>query len=277
MRGRRSQQTDAHQSGVISLQGLRRLEWSDSQVANALETGALIRVARGWFARAGAASDAVEAVRHGGRLGCLTGCRFHGLWTPQHRGTHIIIRPGQSRMREHWHRHTCSLPEEAVFPVADCLAQVIKHHSPAEALTVLESAVNLGKVSQSDALALIADTSATKQGQLKFFDPRAESGSETKVRLWLQQLRFPVRSQVSIPGVGRVDFVVGQSLIVECDSQEFHAYRDEDFRRDMAARALGYVPIRLSFRQVHLEWEGTQQYLLRLLRTGQHRQALRPL
>lgn len=263
-------------SGVISLAGLINLGWSRQEVTEAVATGALTRIKRGWFARPTAHSWAVEAIRHGGRLGCLSACRLYGIWTPYHTVPHIVVRRNADHKRAHWHRQAGPLPEAALFPLQDCLAQAIRHHTPEESLSVLESAVNQGRISPTQAQLLIAEAPGGKLRQLKFFDPRSESGSETKVRLWLQSHRFPVRTQVTIPGVGRVDFVVGTSLIIECDSREHHLYSDEDFRRDMAARALGYTPIRLSYHQIHHEWERTAQYLLQLLRTRQHLRVLRP-
>ncbi|MDJ1112898.1 DUF559 domain-containing protein [Microbacterium dauci] len=54
-------------------------------------------------------------------------------------------------------------------------------------------------------------------------------------------------TQVVIPGVGRVDFVVDGWLIIECDSKAHHEGWDQqrrDRRRDIAAAKLGYVTIR---------------------------------
>ncbi|MBB1508351.1 hypothetical protein [Tessaracoccus sp. MC1756] len=134
----------------------------------------------------------VEAVRKGGRLGCLSGCSHHGLWTPSHPEPHIVVGKGATVGRTGRHRHSGPLPGQAVFPVLDCLAQVIRHHTPGEALMVLESAANKALITPGQARLLIADAPARKQRLLKFFNPLAESGSETRVRLWLQQQRIPV-------------------------------------------------------------------------------------
>ncbi|MDO5677034.1 MAG: type IV toxin-antitoxin system AbiEi family antitoxin domain-containing protein [Propionibacteriaceae bacterium] len=258
-------------AGVFSKEQLRQMGWDERQLRDALESGVLTRVARGWYAHPTAEAAAVSAVRAGGRLGCLSGCRTHGLWTPHHREPHIVLgRNTEGRLRLGWHRHHAPLPSEALFPLADCLAQVIKHHSAEEALTVLESAVNQKKITASDARLLIGDASVQKQRTLKFFDPRAQSGSETKVRLFLQQMRVPVKSQVHIPGVGWVDHLVGNSYILECDSDEFHRDRGYDYTRDLGAHALGYDSDRLSYAQIHYEWGQTTQYLVRKIRTRRH-------
>lgn len=267
----------AMQHSVVSRAQLLGLGWTRKRMEAAVAMGTLTRVAQGWYATPMANSWVIEAVRSGGRLGCLSGCRLHGLWTPDHASPHIVIAKGVTGGKPGWHRHATRLPQDAMFDLEGCLAQVIRYHSAEDALIVLESAANQGRVTPSQAGLLISDAPVAKQRTLKFFDPRAESGSETKVRLWLQRNRFGVRTQVSIPGVGRVDHLVGQSTIIECDSAQHHPYREEDYRRDLAARDLGYMPIRLSFHQVHHQWDETRESLLRHFRTGQHRRAPRPL
>ncbi len=49
--------------------------------------------------------------------------------------------------------------------------------------------------------------------------------------------------QVTVSGVGRVDFVVDGWLIIECDSEAFHSSWEQqkrDRRRDQAAAAQGF-------------------------------------
>lgn len=79
-------------------------------------------------------------------------------------------------------------------------------------------------------------------------DPRAESGTETLVRLILRALGLRFEVQVDIRGVGRVDFVVQGWLIIECDSRAHHSdweAQRRDRRRDLAAAEAGYVTLRL--------------------------------
>lgn len=168
------------------------------------------------------------------------------------------------------------LPDVATYPLEECLSQVLRHHGVEESLMVLESATNQGRISPSQARLLIAEAPARRRG-LKFFDPKAESGSETRVRLFLQRHRFQVQSQVVIEGIGRVDLKVGRSLLIECDSQEFHGDHRVDRRRDVGAAEQGYAKQRLSFEQVHHTWADTQRFLLRLLSTGKHLLPPRPL
>ena len=83
-------------------------------------------------------------------------------------------------------------------------------------------------------------------------DPRAESGTESVVRQVLQEAGFAPRSQVVIPGVGRVDFQVGERVLIEVDSKEWHGkpeHRARDYRRDLALIRRGYLVIRVSYQQ----------------------------
>lgn len=83
-------------------------------------------------------------------------------------------------------------------------------------------------------------------------DPRAESGTETLVRLALTRAGLSAVPQVRIPGVGRVDLLVGSRVIVEVDSVAWHdddASRARDYRRDLMLFRLGYVVVRVSWFQ----------------------------
>lgn len=262
--------------GVYSHQQLLTEGLQPTELNDALASGRLVRLKRGWYASQRATTWALSAVRAGGRLGCLSGCKAYGIWTPQHSKPHIIGPSTGRALSPPAHRTTGRLPRSAVYPLPDCLEQVIRHHEPEAALMVLESSVNLGLLSLSDAHCLMAAAPVRKQRQLSFFDPNAASGSETRVRLFLQRHRFPVRSQAEIPGVGFVDFLVGRSTILECDSVAHHSDPTEDRRRDLLALELGYLPLRLSFGQIHYAWEHTQTVLLSILRTQKHLQPPRP-
>jgi very-short-patch-repair endonuclease len=103
---------------------------------------------------------------------------------------------------------------------------------------------------------------------------RAESGTETMVRLRLRALGITVRPQVSIwPGM-RIDLLIGDRLVVECDSEQHHAswaQQQADRARDRQLVARGYRPIRLSYRQIHDDWPAIERDILSIVRRGDHR------
>lgn len=97
------------------------------------------------------------------------------------------------------------------------------------------------------------------------------------MRNFLQSRQVSVQPQVFIPQLGRVDLLVGTSLIIECDSQEFHSQPlnvAEDRRRDQVALRLGYTVVRLSYRDVWFQWEKTQEYISNLLKKRVHRRRI---
>ena len=102
----------------------------------------------------------------------------------------------------------------------------------------------------------------------------AESGSETRVRRYLERKGVTVKAQVRIDSIGRVDLVVGNSLIIECDSMAHHGsvegyHRDRE--RDANALQLGYRVLRLTWEQIWLRWDETKQLLDQLTSSRFHR------
>lgn len=101
----------------------------------------------------------------------------------------------------------------------------------------------------------------------------AESGTETLVRLKLRAGGIRVRPQMVIGGVGRVDLLIGARLVIEVDSREHHTSADayeSDRARDRKLTAMGYLVVRLSYRQVLHEWAEIEPDLLALIRRDAH-------
>ncbi|MFT0846930.1 type IV toxin-antitoxin system AbiEi family antitoxin domain-containing protein [Actinomycetaceae bacterium L2_0104] len=255
-------------SGVFSYAQLVAQGKSQVDIARSIEEGRLSRIARGWYANDFADREVVAALRGKGRLGCISGCKFYGLWVPPRAGLHVVQSPGQPKPykpRYERHRSGKPVPKGPVWPLLECLEQVIINHDVELALIVIESALNLGKVTAGDIEVLLRHFSGKKIARIRKLLSIAESGSETRVRLFFRRRNVKVEPQVEIPGVGRVDMVVGKRLIVECDGAAYHTSRqalEDDKRRDLAARDLGFDSLRLSYRQVWDDWDATQKSLV---------------
>lgn len=245
---------------------------SRRQIDENLAAGYLERVARGWYAEPGAKAEVITAIQNHARLGCATGCRLYGVWAPRVSGCRGVCGPGSARPSG-YHRSTAPLPSGPVWDLDDCIAQAVKNHSTEVALIVVESALNLQKISHAAAVHILNRSGQRGAKVLKHLGA-AESGSETRVRLFLRGSRVKVREQVHIPTVGRVDLLVGANLIIECDSVAYHSspeqYR-EDRCRDIAARRLGYDVMRLSYEQIWSSWEETKEVLRASIRLRKHR------
>lgn len=138
---------------------------------------------------------------------------------------------------------------------------------------MLESAIYNRRLHYDDALMVLRDMPKKLSWLVPYVNRGAMSGSETRVRFFLERRGVKVRSQVNIPGVGPVDTVAGNSLIIECDSDAYHSSKrsyEKDRARDLAARLLGYETVRLSFPQIWYDWAATQQSILAIIRTRKH-------
>lgn len=270
----RAQSRGMRDHGIRSIHELLG-SMSRKEIERRTSTGELIRVGRGWYALPFASDRVVRAIRAGGRLGCLSGCQFHRLWVPHHPGLHVAYGNGRrpsSTPGIHLHPAGKQWPTTAVWPVEDCIVQAARHHDVETALILVESALNKKLLSNVGAQDVIAQLPVKRRHDMRFLS-EAESGSETRVRLFFQQRNVPVLPQVWLEGIGRVDLVVGDRLLIECDSEEHHRSKEDyenDRRRDLAARLQGFEPIRLSYHQIWLDWDATRASLLRLLRARKH-------
>ena len=106
-------------------------------------------------------------------------------------------------------------------------------------------------------------------------DPESGSGTESVFRIrLLVRCGLRPRTQVSVPGVGRVDFVLGHRLVIEVDSERFHAdpvqYR-ADRRRDALLSARGFRVLRFTYEQVLFDWPQVEASVLAAVARGDHR------
>lgn len=136
-------------------------------------------------------------------------------------------------------------------------------------LVALESALNKKLIAERDLDLLARRLPARFSAPVSFACVVAQSGIESLARWRLLQSGIVARPQVRIPTVGRVDLLIGNSLIVELDGREFHEF-DEDRRRDANAAALSYVTHRYSYRQVLEEWPFVRSAIEAHMRLGLH-------
>ncbi|MDN5724720.1 MAG: endonuclease domain-containing protein [Propionibacteriales bacterium] len=245
------------------------------EVKSLVRRGELRRVRHGWYADATADPAVERAVRLGGQLSCLSALRLHGVWAVGS-ALHVARRrqPREALSGLVLHSVPALAWASAVAPVIEALAQVIRHHDPETALMSCESAVNLGLLGAVEVDTLLARAQQWKQPILQRFDPLAESGSETRLRLFFRGRGAPVRAQVHLTPSIRSDLLVGCSWVIEADSRQHHgspADRMRDLERDLTLARLGYRVTRLSYDQIFCTWQDTRRVLSGILRTRQHR------
>lgn len=229
------------------------MSWRD--IAGAVERGQLTRLRRDHYARPGLDADVIESVRIGGRLSCLSLLASIGVFVHKRKGLHVHVAPGTSRTRVprserttlHWRSWSDQHAPLHVAPLVDAVGQAIRCQTPRAALPTIDSVLHHQLLAWDQIVEIFAGLPARFAPLLALVDSSAASGPETFMRLILRALGVQFETQVWIPGVGRVDFLVDGWLIIECDSKEFHAGWDqqvEDRRRDMTAARRGYVTIR---------------------------------
>lgn len=227
---------------------------SRRSIERMLREGMLVRLRKGSYLRADCPPELVRAARLGGRLDCLSLARCLGIFVLENASAiHVQmdakatrIRPPDGDLVRHF-RETSASAGSLAADLVEAIAQACRCQSPRAAIATLDSAWHLGWLDEDGISAVFARLPARYQVLRGHLDRRSESGPETLVRLMVRALGCDVRLQVAIAGVGRVDLVVDGWLIIECDSEAFHAgweAQRRDRRRDLAAAALGYTTLR---------------------------------
>ncbi|WP_164509792.1 MULTISPECIES: type IV toxin-antitoxin system AbiEi family antitoxin domain-containing protein [Gulosibacter] len=266
--------------GVLSNAQLRAVPLDKVEVRQLTRSGQLTQLRRGWWSGTDPHADVVSAVKAGGVLTGPSALKLHGAWTPEGLGVNVrAARDDRIKvttdLTTHRLRGEAARPCDTACDSALVALFVTMLDFPADTATVLaDSLVQQGILSEAQIERAALLTGPRGQEVLARFDASAESGTETLVRLWLRSHHIRYRTQVEIGEVGRVDFLVGKSLIIEVDSKSHHtseeAYQN-DRTRDLALTSLGYRVIRVTYEDVVSRLDEVGQSILSLVRDGVHR------
>lgn len=284
-------------SGIHSTRELTASGFSQSQIRRACSDGQLARIGRGWYALPQHDAEVAKAVRASTRLTCVSALARHGVWVLAHRGTHVRISHSAAQelpLQLVPHRIAgLHLGPDAIDDVATALRCAFRCLPPIEALIVADSVVNKRLLSHEEVQELAKGAARPTARALRYLDGRSQSGTETIVRYHLQSRRYRVTPQFNIrPGEHR-DLLVGDRLIIECDSRRHHtgiregtrsaampesahvrdSHYENDRQRDFTSFCDGYLTIRLSYWMIVRDWDRTWSRLERLLRAGAHLQS----
>jgi very-short-patch-repair endonuclease len=265
---------------------------SSGAIVSAVRRGDLIRLRQGWLSLPGADPQVVSAVRIGGHLSCTSVLARHGIWCDDDRRVHVRAEPGAQLSAPHSRavplgRHhrvvvhrtgRLPLPAAPADDLATAVAVAMTCQSRPNAIATLDCILNLGIMSVRELREVLAPLAAKHRGYLAYADPRSQSGLETMARLGFRRHRIRVRSQVSISGVGHVDLLLGDRLVIELDGYKWHSTRvafDEDRRRDLELARRGYIVLRLSYQQVMFGWPEVERVVLGHIHRREHLWAAR--
>lgn len=264
---------------------------SRASLHRAIGSGAVFAVRRGWYGVPDAPTAVVRAVRVGGSLTAASVARLHGLWTLDDTKLHVRVPGSASRLRSpddravsldathdvcvHYRERPGGprdLPARDSLPRA--LAEMFTCGGSLAAMIAVDSALNLGELSNAGRAELRALVPASKRRLIDHADPRCDSGLETIARMLPRGKRLRHRTQAYIPGVGRVDLLIGDRLVVELDGAGFHMDKAdfaEDRRRGFELVMRGYLVVRLTYDMVVHDWERVRADLLAIIERGEHR------
>lgn len=258
--------------GILTFGDLRAKGSSRREIERSTAAGALIHLRRGVYAESGACAPVVVAARHGGSLACVSAARHVGLWvlTPGEQSHVWLRRGGHGYAHEGCdctvHRDDVAVQTSFAPPsVARVLRQILRCRGVEEFFVSFESALRQGRLTPAGRTWLKCHINAAGREAMAFARADADSGLESLLRWRLRRWNLSVRTQVGIVSVGRVDLLIGESLIVEVDGAQHHDAppdRHRDLRRDAHAAAWGFVTLRFDYALVVNDWPTVELAIL---------------
>lgn len=275
-----------HLGGLAATHELYEAGFDRSHIAAELARRRIIRVRQGWYAESGRHDTLIRAARVGGRATCATALDLLGYWIPDDPVLHVAVAADRtqlrnsrdkarrlatdpSRPRVHWNDHPGG--NRLIVDAVAALGHYMRCASPelvgATADSIAHRSPHLGP-----RIAGLARAAPHRFGVvLAAVDGATESGTEFLLRWRLRRYRLPIRPQVPIAGVGRVDFLVGERLVIEVDSEKYHTDTEafeSDRRRDAELGRRGYRSLRFSYRQVMGSWHAVEEAVLAAVARG---------
>ncbi|WP_018177851.1 endonuclease domain-containing protein [Jongsikchunia kroppenstedtii] len=262
-------------TGVYRTCELKQRGLSDAHIRQQVTTGDLLPIRRGWYALRLADQKTVEAVRTGGVLSCVSALGKHGIWVPPDSRVHVRF-PLEDRHNRRSCRGFGRMPpiDTAIDPVLAAYCCAARCLDDEGFVAVSDSILNTTPLEIADLRCALSAAPQRITRLLDRCDGRAQSGTESIARVRFRKARIKVRVQVRITGIGIVDLLIGERLIVECDSVAFHTgaenyQRDRD--RDRRAAVDGYITIRLTYNDILYRWDAVLADILDLVKRREHR------
>lgn len=220
-----------------------------------MASGRIVKSSRGVYAIP-AASPLQQAMDRGGLLTCVSAAPVYGLWTLKSDSALHICRSHPVRTPGVVEHGRPKHPRHGWLPVAG-LADVLLHSMRClpelESLILIQSATGRGDISLDF---LYASCGGKRNGKArKLLDlviPRADSVLEVLANTHFARAGLRVRRHVLIPGVGEVDFLIEECLVVETDGSTHFEPRSvkKDQRRNNRSILGGYLVLRYYYEDV---------------------------
>jgi very-short-patch-repair endonuclease len=276
--------------GIARTRELLRAGATRGDLARAIACGALLRPRRGLYAVPALDAPTQEALSHGGLLACMSACEAYGLWVlrsdddrphvwvdrARHPTRIALARAGDEADCCTIHRDDSTEPAgRFAVGIVHALTQLLRCRGEEVFFAALESALRQGLLSEAARARLRASVPQPARWLVDFARSDADSGLESLLRLRLHRRGLELASQVPIPGVGDVDFVLGDCLILEADGKTHDGEaRHRDRVRDAVAMTLGFSTLRFDYALIVHDWAVVETSVLAAVHRGLHRSAL---
>jgi very-short-patch-repair endonuclease len=279
--------------GIASRSQLYARGFSGGDITTAVRLGLTWRVRRAHYVTSAAQSEAILAVRVGGRLAGISAARSYGLWAGFDRRIHVAVAANAARLRTqfapsksdyltpdiapreielHWLARLETNAECWRVTLDECLVQVLQWSDAETAVACLDTARRQFGLTDADLARIFAGQNASVRVKAGASRPGSDSGVESIVRQRLKRIGVEVEQQVEIPVVGRVDMLVRSArLVIEVDSKGYHSSPEQfenDRRRGAELAAIDHRELRLSFQRVFEEWAWCERTVLAALGRG---------
>ncbi|KRE91949.1 type IV toxin-antitoxin system AbiEi family antitoxin domain-containing protein [Arthrobacter sp. Soil764] len=210
-----------HRGGMARTAALHRAGFTRTRVDEALAAGRIVRVRRGVYGLPFEGGALVLALQHNALVTCLSAAPVYQLWTLEKAGL-IHLSPGHKKAVPGTLIHGRILhsvhPWLPVAGLADVLIHALRCLPPLEALVMVQCAAQRGDVTV-DFLRrkLPGNRNARARSILDYVIPRADSVLEVLASYHFRRAGLHVRRHVELQGVGEVDFLIEDCLVVETD------------------------------------------------------------
>lgn len=274
---------------VASRAELLSLGATGTSLTAAVRFGHLLRARRDHYVLPSVDKHLLEAVRVGGRLGCVSALHSYGVFAFDATSTHIQLDRDASRLRSprrravplsahnragavlHWSARNEDHASESCVSLVDALVQAALCQHPWHALASIDNALFLKLIDEGD----VADIFARLPDRLHYLreliDGRSESGQETVLRCIVREAGLAFEIQVTFPRVGRVDMVIEGRLVLEADSKLAHEgwkQQVKDRKRDFELARQGMMSLRLLYELIMYRPAAVLEAINELLAVG---------
>ncbi|MBT2594632.1 endonuclease domain-containing protein [Arthrobacter sp. ISL-72] len=243
-------------AGAARASALCGAGFTRASLTKAVAGGRVVRIRRGVYSLPREAGVFGIALRHNALLTCLSAAPIYRLWTLNDAGA-VHLSPGHKATPSGALTHgRCLHAPHPWLPVAgpaDVLIHALRCLPALESLVMVQCAAQRGDITvEFLRRKLPGNRNARVRAILDSVIPRADSLLEVLANYHFRRAGLHVRRHVELPGVGEVDFLIEEFLVVETDGRSHAEPRQvkKDRKRNNATVIGGRLGLRYGYDDV---------------------------